>query len=74
MGRAKLKKIKKQKPTGLDSWLPTKGSPHLYTYSNLLRNGYTKKQAYRAIKKQLIQSGVAIEEDFKLYEQKIEKS
>lgn len=57
-------KLKKSKPRGLAAWLPKESAPHIYAFSNLIRNGYSEKEAYETVKKQLISSGVATKEDF----------
>lgn len=54
-----MKKLK-----GLKAWLPPKGAPHIYAYSNLLRNGVPEPKARKAIERELIEARLAKKEDF----------
>lgn len=49
---------KKDKPGGLEAWLPPKGAPHIYAYSNLLRWGVDEKTARKTIEDQLKKAGI----------------
>ena len=50
---------------GLAAWMPEKSAPHIYAYSNLLRNGVPEKKARKTIQDELIKAGLATKEDFR---------
>lgn len=44
--------------------MPTKGTPHIHAYGNLVRNGVPEEVARKMIEESLIKCGLATKEDF----------